>query len=494
MASKYDFFWSRKIKDISVLLDKAYYGHQGHSLDVSGIKNLGKRGNWYGVVDVCRNNVSKGEMAHAKSLGRVIVESNILKAYDGCCFTLMISTDCKLSAKKSPLVKENHAELIKPIATWDRKVIPKKDNKRVNCLIEILSDIPWEVWYKTIEKVPGSYYMKPLIDFTVKAKIIDSKDADLIRNVWHIILQGINEKNSKVTMLHLGSLICQIYALDNEGIIRYFDDIGVPETGNKLNAYLKGEFGGKKPIINNDRVFSQADNSTNEKIICFVPCCKSKFATGDTVEPMKSLSIEDLPQTWEQLSYGRQKMQYCIDHGSDETSALTLYTGYFYKPLNKNEVYDAIFEGKLTLIIISAGYGIINALEPINNYDEILNGKVARIWRDNGLANVIAEYLLHQKPNKIYGFFAGEEYWPYSSSAYRYFYTEGVRKSMENGLKVDLAGCFYRESGSGTSNILKALGSVFNNFLSLNFDQDYLEKIEQQGLIMDNIQVGFRKI
>ena len=100
MASKYDFYWRNRLKDLSTLLDKAFHGYEGHTLDVSGIKNLGDRANWRGVVDVCNDKVGKAEMVHAKSLGNVIVDNKLLKEYGDSHFTLTISPDCILTAIK----------------------------------------------------------------------------------------------------------------------------------------------------------------------------------------------------------------------------------------------------------------------------------------------------------------------------------------------------------------------------------------------------------
>ncbi len=354
MASKYDFFWRSKLKDISVLLDKAYHGHKGHSLDVSGIKSLGVRGNWYGVVDVYKDAIGKGEMVHAKSLGNVIIENELLKKYRDSHFRLTISSDCVLTVKKTPLVG--------------------RDAQR-------------------------------------KQAVVNSK-----------------------------------------------------------------------PI----RVMGA-------KVVCFIPCCKSKEATGKIINPSQALSEGLLPKTWENLLSGRKNMDYCIDKNSNITTALNLYTGKFYKELAKDTIIEKALKGEFELIIISAGYGIINALEPIHKYDAVMSGKVARQWRDTGLAESIADYLLNQKPNRVYGFFAGEEYWSNPSSKYRHFFTEGVRKAKEKGLGAG-AGCFFREEGLGSGTILSALGKVFNEFVSLGFDPAYVKKLENETKVIGNISVGLRKI
>ena len=44
---------------------------------------------------------------------------------------------------------------------------------------------------------------------------------------------------------------------------------------------------------------------------------------------------------------------------------------------------------KIRVFIISGGYGVIDALEPINDYEAVMKGKVSRFWRDNGLSDII---------------------------------------------------------------------------------------------------------
>jgi len=353
MASKYDFYWRSKLKEISTLLYKAFHGYKGHSLDVSGIKNLGDRGNWRGVVDVCKDKVSKGEMVHAKSLGNVILENKLLKDYGDSQFTLTISSDCILTA-----IKTSRGRNFQQRST------------------------------------------------AIKAKPIRSED---------------------------------------------------------------------------------------NKIVCFIPCCKSKNATGDIYRPSQEISVEHLPQTYGHLLSARDSMEFCIDKDSRMTTALKLYNGHFYRALSKNSIIEKVIKGELSLVIISAGYGVINALETIQDYDAVLFGKVAKHWRDKGLAEVIAEYLLNQNPMKVYGFFAGEEYWSSSSSNYRFFYSEGVRKAIKRGLNAD-AGCFYREDGLGSGSILSALGKVFNEFANLGFNQAYVDQLENEGKVIGNISVGYKKI
>ncbi|MGB2841707.1 MAG: hypothetical protein WBC40_04420 [Halobacteriota archaeon] len=193
---------------------------------------------------------------------------------------------------------------------------------------------------------------------------------------------------------------------------------------------------------------------------------------------------------------GRKGMQYCIEHLSPKTSAIDLYTGSPYNVFlpYKKRIIELIQSGRLRLIIISAGYGIIDALEPIHNYDEMMKGKVASHWRSANLTNVIADLLLQEKPTRVYGFFAGESYWSTPGSKYRYFFTEGVKIALRKGLDTELNGCFYRIEGRGVKAILGSVGRTFMELLKSNFNDSYVKNIHENGRRDGNVKIGFDKI
>lgn len=187
-------------------------------------------------------------------------------------------------------------------------------------------------------------------------------------------------------------------------------------------------------------------------------------------------------------------MSWCFNSSSPLTSAIHLYTGSPYDVINKNMVIQNIRAGHLGLIIISAGYGIVNAFEPIHKYDAKMEGKTARYWRDSGLINIICEFLLNANPSKVFGFFAGDVEWFTSGSKYRYFFTEGLRIAKREGLRPQLSGCFYRQSGQGVKAILGALGRTFMNFMNYNFNNHFAMDVQQKGRRDGNVVISFDKI
>jgi len=232
------------------------------------------------------------------------------------------------------------------------------------------------------------------------------------------------------------------------------------------------------------------------KIICFIPCCESKYASGSIIKPEQGISSQDLPHTWNNLLNGRKGMEGYIINKSLKTSAINLYIGSPYDTFlpYKNEIVKLIQSGNLQLVIMSPCYGIIDALEPINNYEAELKGKVASYWKNIHLAEIIADLLLQTNPSHVYGFFAGEPSWSTPGSKYRYFFTEGVKAALGNGLNTGLSGCFYRKEGLGIKAILGSLGRIFIDLLKTNFDDSYVQNIYKNGKQDHKVKIGFDKI
>ena len=99
MTSKYDIFWTRNLKQILALLKEAYAFGKSGSLDVSEIKQYGRRANWSGTVVVSQQGYEKAGMAHARSLGNIILDRGLLEEFGGTRFRLSISKNLRLKAK-----------------------------------------------------------------------------------------------------------------------------------------------------------------------------------------------------------------------------------------------------------------------------------------------------------------------------------------------------------------------------------------------------------
>ena len=137
-----------------------------------------------------------------------------------------------------------------------------------------------------------------------------------------------------------------------------------------------------------------------------------------------------------------------VSTNTPSTSAVELYQGSFYQALGdiKDEVCQWHSLSNYRLAIISAGYGLLDAREPAHEYDIKMSGKIARAWREFDLVEIIAELILKEQAEKIFGFFAGSTTWNHAGSKYRFFFTEGLRLAAANGYRSTLAGCFYRKT------------------------------------------------
>jgi len=630
MPSKYDVYWQNRLAEIKQLLKDAYKNGSSGKLDVADIINYGRRNNWYGVVEVFEDGIRKGEMAHARSLGYVIIRNKLLGSSKKTAFRLVISTNLRLRAEKLEV-----RERLTPIQVVSVRRISHVMTEGIEIkkkrIVEILKEIPWETWKYIVREEPEWKFMKPFLnsygfrrfavlmvvaglnDYQLKGKaeevywpeiskllerssipnsvrdlfnilepfykkerlnttkvqrmgkFLDSslvdklwksspqevsekfldiwrelaqvmgqkpqektisfamkclgisllmsdeykfdfghipipvdtrvrkftQDAGLcatdtdqdIRAAWKDILLLLGERYPNITMIHLDSLVWQIGTLKNNQLREYFRNLNIPKVFEELSTFLQT----KSEMMVRPK---------KDKVVCFIPCCGSKYATGETIKPEYILSNQDLPNTWHILLRGRKGMQYCIDFTSRKTSAINLYIGSPYEVLSsyKKDIINLIHTNRLKLIIISAGYGIIDALEPIHNYDEMMKEKVALHWRNTNLTGVIADLLMQEKPARIYGFFAGESYWSTSGSKYRYFFTEGLKTALTNGLDIELCGCFYRIEGRGVKAILGSLGRTFIELLKTNFDDSYAENIYKNGRWDGNVKVGFEWI
>jgi hypothetical protein len=235
-------------------------------------------------------------------------------------------------------------------------------------------------------------------------------------------------------------------------------------------------------------------------LVCFIPCCKSKFPSGRIEGGGERLTEEVLPNMWNSLARARNEMHKIADDmenvyiaiDSPETSAIHLYRGTMYTQFNLNSILQEIRAGYLRLFIISAWYGIVDAFEPLHRYEAKMQGRIAEYWRNHNLDEIICDLLLTLRPSAIFGFFAGNEYWYGSGAKYRYFFTRGLSEALNEGLDTLLSGCFHRLSGFGSTAILGALGRTFMDFLRSRFSEEFVLNIARNKRIDGSIVIGFK--
>ena len=585
MASKYDKYWVSIIGDIHKGILEVANKRRGVYIDVKNITAYGKRNSWSGVVEVSSEGINREEMAHAMSLGKVLLKQNFMKDIDKK-LRFKISNSLKLeievidgkSSQETPIHIPKHREHIQI------KKIPISLDKLINEIYSILEGLPPPFDYTYNPKdLPSNgiyFFYETTEKCKINGKIIDrivrvgTHDAD--NRLRDRIYNHYNSnKNSSVFRKHVGSAIIKedkrnvdvdkwmtqgtptnkdVEKRITETFKNKFKFRCVPVNSEQERHYLEGRliatlsflkhhsdhwlgrFAKRKYIqesglwnvdyvfdkskvmnekdltllkekINSSSSLNQYSIVTNNrkqsdveqnKVICFIPYCLGKYASGDIVKPEHILSAQDLPNTLENLLEGRNEMQNCIESNTPKTTALNLYNGKLYIPLfdYKNEIIKLIQSNQLRVIIISAGYGIVDALEPIHKYDAKMQGKIASNWKRAGLSNIISEIILTQNPKQVYGFFGGESDWYKSSSKYRYFFTEGLKIALKNGFNSDISGCFYNIEGGGFPDFkeLKSLGKSSIEFMNSNFDDSYVKNIYENGRQYENVKIGFDKI
>ncbi len=344
-----------------------------------------------------------------------------------------------------------------------------------------------------------------IIKFTNNIGLYSGEEEKEIQKIWSNILNNLRKVIPGITMIHIDSLVWQVASINEKELNSYFENLNALEAGKKLANLINKNYPisingsmQKNPdteAVSNPTKKEELNFSKDVDTICFLPCCKTKSPTGKIATPSRSITEEDLPNTWDKLQNAREEMEYCIEKNSSRTSAIYLYTGSPYDAFSssKSSITKSIKTGNIRLVIISAGYGIVDALEPIHDYDEVMNKNAAKHWKDNNLPVIIADYLLNKNPREVYGFFAGKDNWNNPGSKYRFFFTEGVKLAIEKGLNAK-AGCFYRKEGQGPKQILGALGRTFWEFLDFNYNEEYINYIATNGNKDGSVVVSFDSI
>lgn len=67
------------------------------------------------------------------------------------------------------------------------------------------------------------------------------------------------------------------------------------------------------------------------KVVCFIPCCNAKTASGKLESNNPIWSSESTSITTIKLESGQQEMKHCIESSSTLTSALHIYQGHFLR-------------------------------------------------------------------------------------------------------------------------------------------------------------------
>ncbi len=96
MASKYDGFWRGELGSILDPLQQVHETGRNRELDISELRNHGNRQSWWRVVEFADGKLTRGEMAHVRSLGRVHLTAMPSKMIPNTRFRAIVFSALKL--------------------------------------------------------------------------------------------------------------------------------------------------------------------------------------------------------------------------------------------------------------------------------------------------------------------------------------------------------------------------------------------------------------
>jgi hypothetical protein len=164
MASQYDDFWKARLDSLRQLINAAREGKPAE-LDVSDIRKLGNRISWSGSALVRGERLIEAPMAHARSLGRLVVEQGLCKGHPDLVFKFAISASCLLRVRTERMGEQvvdtpRHIDDREPDPTAVNPTIltNEKPNDPCGHVHELLSRLPFFQSPHAIKLSRGLYF------------------------------------------------------------------------------------------------------------------------------------------------------------------------------------------------------------------------------------------------------------------------------------------------------------------------------------------------
>ena len=187
------------------------------------------------------------------------------------------------------------------------------------------------------------------------------------------------------------------------------------------------------------------------KTLLILPCCIDK--KGRWPYPTPAPAVPNAFTQARNLIRGDRpprKVLLSPRTGIDPTPALWFYSGDLYAPLGNKSVLHTAMEDWLDIVILSGGYGITHAYEPIVPYEAPMP-KFFNEWIEADLPNALKTYIELTKPNNVIAFFSNNAN---KKKSYGDIYCRGAGDVKVSGIlgkyvanKVDI-----KKFGSGKAN------------------------------------------
>lgn len=504
VSSKYDIYWQKKLDEIFQLLKEAYESGQSSELDVSDLQIHGERDNWNGYVVVSRDGLRKGDMAHAKSLGKIILGSNKLLDFFGDAeFEIRISNRLKLNVVQMDIKKS-----VSPVPIQTSK----KETTSVSDVVIETTNIPngeldakakpsQLIGYGQLSQIPNASGIYTAWLEGEKRCFYVGKASNLYKRirdhfsgqrggdqfclyVYDAYVHGERScSDTNITSLQLNNLTRDWIRKHIK--FRYIEipkeEISQTETRlrDKLCPILN-PLSKKQDLVNNYKEFvgretNKIDKSPgsigldNKEILILFPCSGAKQRGAITEifgEDNEKKATDYLDTTRAYLIAGRKGMSSYIDNDSQLMSALDRYSGSLYSIDNFKETVRASYLMKnVHILIMSGAYGILLPNERIHYYKRPIN---AQYWKQNRLPDVIEEYIEKNNISHVYGFFS------FSTDYIKIM--KGINwNRLRHIANLEIARTYYVDfRGSGGAQVIvpQTTGMLIVSFIKSKFSQD----------------------
>ena len=209
----------------------------------------------------------------------------------------------------------------------------------------------------------------------------------------------------------------------------------------------------KTPSAQSPNPQSQVASSVKNlegKTLIILPCC------GDKKGKWTSGPYPAVPNAFTQACKLITKPRPCVPRlpGSEApTPALWLYNGFLYKPLDKFTLHTAMNDW-LDIVIISGGYGMTHAYEPIVPYEAKMP-IFFNHWIEAGLPNALNAYIKNTKPNNVIAFFTNNTNNPQSrpEESYGGMFMRGVAETNVRGILGKYVAHVMADSTTGNTKL-----------------------------------------
>ncbi len=233
-----------------------------------------------------------------------------------------------------------------------------------------------------------------------------------VQRGWERVLVSLREVLPTITMLHLDTLIWEIGTRPPEKILVYFEDLGLPELGEKVVRLLEEDMQGSAPSITfasnsleRARQVRLPTGPNSRRILVTFPCSgsKSEYVRRRTYSFEEEHRVMDfLDETDEFLLAGREGNRPYINTESALIPAIDRYSGFLYETEGLREaISHAERKRGVHGLIMSGGYGIVRPSERIHSYDRRMN---VSYWTRHRLPDVIFEYIERSRITEAYAF------------------------------------------------------------------------------------------